>query len=791
MATSSRVGELLRGVAKWAGAKALSLFLVLAAVAIGFGLRGILAPPTQVAPAGSGAVEPVEAKAEVWTCSMHPQIQLPKPGNCPICNMTLIPLVDDGGGGMSGPRTFTTSKAAKGLMGIQTSEAIHRFVEKEVRMVGKVTFDETKLAYITSWVPGRIDKLYVDYTGVEVRKGDHMVYLYSPELLTTQDELRRAAYAVKKMNPNAPDILKQTAQSTLKASRERLRLWGLTDGQIKAAETAENPSDHITIYAPIGGTVIHRSGQEGMYVDTGSPIYTIADLNSVWVKLDAYESHLSWIHYGQTVSFTTESYPGEVFKGKISFIDPVLDKMTRTVKVRVNVANPDGKLKPEMFVRAVVKSQVATGGRVMDPGLAGKWIGPMHPEVIKGGPGKCDICGMALVKAEKLGYISAEVTEEDMPLVVPASAPLLTGTRAIVYVEVPNMEKPTFEGREIVLGSRAGDFYIVKAGLRAGERVVTNGNFKIDSALQILAKPSMMSASDGDPKDIPPIEGLVLSFAAKEQLNRVVAAYQGVVSAFELEDRSERSPGLKNFSDALAAVDMTELKGDAHMAWMKYAARLKNDVGELEGTKMPERVTELTVMLRDNVMALLARLGLPMPGQDEQAAAAPSLLAPEAFQVQLAKVYEAYLNIQDALATDSLEKAQAGAKQVQTALEAVDMKLVEGDAHMKWMKLAAELKENSEALASAESIESAREALPALSDALWTAVKTFGLQSDQALYQAHCPMVPANWLQADTTVRNPYYGSSMLSCGSIADKFTSATEAPQDNASPAEGSDHK
>ncbi|MCF6284813.1 MAG: efflux RND transporter periplasmic adaptor subunit, partial [Candidatus Hydrogenedentes bacterium] len=208
MATSSRVGELLRGVAKWAGAKVLSLFLILAAVAIGFGLRGILAPPTQVAPAGSGAVQPTVAKAEVWTCSMHPQIQLPKPGLCPICNMTLIPLSSDDDGGMSGPRTFTTSEAAKGLMGIQTSEAIHRFVEKEVRMVGKVTFDETKLAYISSWIPGRIDKLYVDYTGVEVRKGDHMVYLYSPEILTTQDELRRAAYAVKKMDPKAPYILK-------------------------------------------------------------------------------------------------------------------------------------------------------------------------------------------------------------------------------------------------------------------------------------------------------------------------------------------------------------------------------------------------------------------------------------------------------------------------------------------------------------------------------------------------------------------------------------------------------
>ena len=194
-----------------------------------------------------------------------------------------------------------------------------------------------------------------------------------------------------------------------------------------------------------------------------------------------------WLRYGQQVEFTTDAYPGEIFKGKISFISPILDPMSRTIKLRVNVQNPEEKLKPEMFVHAIVRSNVAMGGMVMDPNMAGKWICPMHASVIKITAGKCDICGMDLVTTESLGYVKADAPKT-APLVIPASAPLITGKRAVVYVQVPDAEKPTFEGREITLGARAGDYYLVKEGLTEGEMVVTNGSFKIDSDLQIQAK---------------------------------------------------------------------------------------------------------------------------------------------------------------------------------------------------------------------------------------------------------------------------------------------------------------
>ena len=482
---------------------------VAAGVALAFGAGYLVrwgCAPAAPAPVGlreavpAGAEAHVPSEPTVWTCSMHPQIRQPKPGLCPICGMKLIPLAQEDQGETL--RTFTTSEAAKALMDVETSPVERRFVTAEVRMVGKVDYDETRLAYITAWVPGRLDRLFVDYTGVPVKKGDHLVDLYSPELLSAQEELLQALEAVKNLERSGIGIVREMTAATVDAVREKLRLWGLTPEQIAQIEKRGKASDHVTIYAPIGGIVVHKNALEGMYVNTGTRIYTIADLTQVWVKLDAYESDLSWIRYGQKVEFATVAYPGETFTGTISFLDPILDEKTRTVKVRVNAPNPDGKLKPGMFIKAVVRANVAAGGRVMDPDLAGKWICPMHPDVIKTEAGACDICEMPLVRTESLGYVSVDPTEADKPLVIPVTAALVTGTRAVVYVEVPDAEKPTYEGREIVLGPRAGDFYLVRSGLAEGERVVTRGNFKIDSALQIQAKPSMMNPEGGAPAPV-------------------------------------------------------------------------------------------------------------------------------------------------------------------------------------------------------------------------------------------------------------------------------------------------
>lgn len=489
------------------------LVIVLAAFAVGYIFRG---GPTPDSPEASGvaASQPTGADAHaghgvsagsdvtgetIWTCAMHPQIQLPKPGKCPICAMELIPVADAGGDTADAPRRLVMSPAAQQLAEIQTALVERRFVDAEIRLVGKIAYDETRLGYITTRFPGRIDRLYVDYTGVTVRKGDHLAELYSPELISAQVELFQALKAQTRLRNSDVPIMRETADATVAAARNKLRLWDLTPEQIAEIERRGTTEERTTIYSPMAGIVIHRNATEGMYVDTGSRIYTIARLDRVWVLLEAYESDVAWLRYGQEVEFTTEAYPGETFRGRIAFIDPVLDPKTRTIRVRVNVENAEGRLKPDMFVRATVHSHVAAGGHVIEPGLVGKWIGPMHPEIVQDGPGPCPVCGMDLVRPEEIGLMPA-MPPDQAPLVIPASAPLMTGKRAVVYVQVPNAEKPTFDGREIVLGPRTGDYYIVLDGLAEGERVVTQGNFKIDSALQIQAKPSMMSPEGGVPQ---------------------------------------------------------------------------------------------------------------------------------------------------------------------------------------------------------------------------------------------------------------------------------------------------
>ena len=433
-----------------------------------------------------------EAEAQLvdaWTCSMHPQIRMPSQSHCPICAMDLIPMARAAAGELTNSRQLRMSPAAQVLADIQTVPVVRRFVPVERRMAGKVTIDETRVRHITAWVSGRIDRLYIDYTGVRVAAGDHMAYLYSPELMTAQEELIQALRARDRMRDRGSETIGYNAWTTVAAARDKLRLLGLKREQIARIEAEREASDQVTIYAPLGGVVIEKYLTQGAYVQTGTPIYTVADLSRLWLELAAYESDLPWVRYGQELEYTTEALPGAVLTGRVSFIDPILDERTRTVRVRVNVVNDDGRLKPGMLVQATVKTQVSGDGRVMDAALAGKWISPMHPEIVRNGPGACDICGMALVRAEDLGYLPIAKSGE-APLVIPVSAPLITGKRAVVYVALGD---GLYEGREVSLGAKAGDFYLVRQGLMEGEDVVTNGAFKIDSALQIQAKPSMMN----------------------------------------------------------------------------------------------------------------------------------------------------------------------------------------------------------------------------------------------------------------------------------------------------------
>ncbi|MBN1269962.1 MAG: efflux RND transporter periplasmic adaptor subunit [Kiritimatiellae bacterium] len=421
----------------------------------------------------------VEDEVAFWTCSMHPQIRQPKPGQCPLCGMDLIPVRTEGEQAGGSARGLTLSPAAAKLAEIETAPAVREFVTSELRLVGKVMPDETRIRDVALLSDGVVERLHVNYAGVAVRRGEHLAEIYSPDVLTAAKELLIARDA-----------------GVVQSGRHKLQLLGVTDPQIEEILSTGKAPKTYTVYSPIDGVVTMMGGREGAWLDRGASLARIVDLSAVWVLLDAYESDMPFVRYGQQVEFTVEALPGRTFSGSVSFIPPELDEMTRTVKVRLNVPNPAGALRPGMFVRAAVRGQVTADGSVIHPELAGKWISPMHPEIVKDAPGTCDICGMPLVSAESLGLTSE--TPAKPPLVIPATAPLVTGKRAVVYVAVPG-KQATYEGRDIELGPRAGDHYVVMSGLSEGDLVVVSGNFKIDSAVQILGKPSMMSPEGGEP----------------------------------------------------------------------------------------------------------------------------------------------------------------------------------------------------------------------------------------------------------------------------------------------------
>ncbi|MBD3162178.1 MAG: efflux RND transporter periplasmic adaptor subunit [Candidatus Eisenbacteria bacterium] len=482
-----------------------------------------------------------EEEATVWTCSMHPQIKLPEEGKCPICFMDLIPLESDSG--EESPVRLQMSEAAIQLAEIETAPVVRQDLETRIRLSGKVAVDERRVKRITAWVPGRLERLFVDFTGSVVDAGDPLVEIYSPDLYSAQVELLQAIRARSELAAAGAGVLRETAESTVAAAREKLQLLGLTEAQIAAIEERGAASERITIHAPIGGTVVHKNAVEGAYVETGTPIYTIADLSRVWVMLDAYESDLTWVDEGDEVEFRVEALPGETFTGTVAFVDPVVDPGTRAVTVRLDAANPARRLKPEMFVRSTIEAN-ADG----EPQLA-----------------------------------------------IPATAPLITGKRAVVYVRVPDTEKPTFEGREVVLGPRAGDLYAVRSGLEEGERVVVEGAFKIDSEMQIRAKPSMMNPpeEESSPEEEPGDEGPDPRIAALREapdrfvdaLRPLLGAYLTVQRALAADDATATRAALAEVEKTLAAVDATALAPKAREAWMEITGSIRAGLEEAADTE--------------------------------------------------------------------------------------------------------------------------------------------------------------------------------------------------------------
>lgn len=377
-----------------------------------------------------GATPAAKKKILYWVDPMHPAYTSDKPGIAPDCGMQLVPVYADG----SAPATTATvsgyanvklTSDRKQLIGVQTGMTEMRSLGRSVRTVGRVAVDETRLYKISTKFDGYIEKLYVNVTGQQIRKGQPLFSVYSPDLLSAQQEYLLAMRASMQI------------PSLLAASRQRLLLWDVTPAEIRQLESTGVARKSVTIYSPNSGYVLNKIAVEGARVMAGEVLFEIANLDHVWIQADVYESELPYIRIGAPATTTLSYIPGRTWTGKVTFIAPTVDPMTRTVKVRSEFDNADGALKPDMFGDVVIQQPAR--------------------EVI----------------------------------VVPDSAVLQTGTRSIVFVVKGD---GTFEPREVSVGTKTEQFYEVRSGLAAGEKVVTQANFLIDSESRLKAALAGMKA---------------------------------------------------------------------------------------------------------------------------------------------------------------------------------------------------------------------------------------------------------------------------------------------------------
>lgn len=379
----------------------------------------------------NGEPTPTEEAAVVWTCSMHPQIKMDKPGKCPLCAMDLIPLKSAGGGDDAiDDDAIQMSKEAVALANIQTTVVGRQDAVKDLQLYGTIQVDERLQQSQTSHVNGRIEKLFINFTGESVRQGQLIATIYSPDLLNAQQELLEA----KKLIDFQPLLLD--------AAKEKLRLWKMSDAQTNKILSTGKVSPYVSITANTSGIVTAKNVNQGDYINQGSVLYSISNMTKLWAVFEAYEADLPFLKEGDMLEYTLPSIPGKIYRGKISFINPIIDATSRTAKIRVETDNKDQALKPEMYATATVQ---------------------------------------------------APIREHNNQLVIPKSAVLWTGKRSVIYVKQPHTDTPAFKMREIVLGPSLGDNYVVTSGLQDGEEIVTRGVFTVDSSAQLEGKPSMMN----------------------------------------------------------------------------------------------------------------------------------------------------------------------------------------------------------------------------------------------------------------------------------------------------------
>ena len=381
-----------------------------------------------------------DGEIEYWTCTMHPSVRMKEPGTCPICAMDLVPVLKSSPSALANgstnstqqlagdKSTFTVDPRRQQLINVQTTEVEVRSLEKVIRTVATLEVDETRIAYVHPKIQGWIQKVFVDFTLQHVNEGDPLFSIYSPELVLTQEEYLLALKTAENLADSPFEHVSSGARSLFEATRRRLELFDITDQQIEQLEKSGQVQKHSIVYSPASGYVVEKNAFPNMHVTPETKIYIIADYTNIWAYVEIYENEISYVREGQRVAMSTVAYPGEVFRGDITYVYPHLNEETRTMRVRLEFPNPELKLKPGMYSN--IEIQVPLGAT----------------------------------------------------LAVPESAVLRTGKRDLVFVDLGS---GTMQLRQVQVGAQAGGYYEILKGLQTGERVVSAANFLIDAESKV------------------------------------------------------------------------------------------------------------------------------------------------------------------------------------------------------------------------------------------------------------------------------------------------------------------
>ena len=448
------------------------ILIVSIAAGVGVGVGLWMAGP----PVAATHVE--EEEAAIYRCPMHPTMVADHPGSCPVCDMDLVAdqppaaaqptgerkiahwrapmdpsyISDEPGKspmGMDLIPVYEDELAATGTVqidpvtvqniGVKTVRVERQQLSRKVRTVGRVDYDETRMTDVNTKVAGWVEKLFVDYTGQQLKKGQPLLELYSPELVAAQEEYLTALEYHRRLEQSAAEDVVQGAADLLKASAQRLRYWDITDQQIEALKKNRQVERKMTIHSPQEGIVVHKAVFDGAYIKPGQHLYRIGDLSRVWVYADVYEYELPWVKVGQEAEVELSYLPGKIFRGEVTHIYPFLEPKTRTVKVRMVFANPDLELKPEMYANVRIQSTISQEALV--------------------------VAGQSVIRS---------------------------GERNVIVVA---LGEGKFQPREVKLGVEADGHYQVLEGLHEGEKIVTSSQFLIDSESNLKAAVSSMSGA--------------------------------------------------------------------------------------------------------------------------------------------------------------------------------------------------------------------------------------------------------------------------------------------------------